>query len=335
MKNKRLCSLLGIRYPIIQAPMNWISGAELAAAVSNAGGLGTIGPNAGAKTITTNVEETAERLRLQIRKVKGITQAPFAVNFPIGFKGQEDEGGRAFSKRCVEVALEEGIPVAITSVGGPDVYTQRFKSAGVRVLHAVSTAKHAQKAEEVGVDGVICEGYEGGGHKATTGLTTFVLVPMAADVVRIPVIAAGGIADARGIVAALALGAAGVYVGTRFLATVECDAHPKVKEAVLKSDDTGTVCVNKGMVDGRDLKNNFTAKFLQMREAGRIGEALELVNSQLMYQGLVLGDTTESEVPCGEDAGMINSILGAKEVVDNMIKGIPAIMKDLETRLSY
>lgn len=334
MKNNKLCNILGIRYPIIQAPMNWITGAELAAAVSNAGGLGTIGSNAGAKTITRDVEETAERLRLQIRKVKSLTSAPFAVNFPIGFAGQEGEGGRAFSKRCVEVALEEGIQVAITSVGGPDIYTKTFRSAGVKVLHAVSTARHAKKAEQLGVDGVICEGYEGGGHKAMTGLTTFVLVPMAADVVKIPVIAGGGIADARGIVAALALGADGVYVGTRFLATVECDAHPKVKEALIKCDDTGTVTINKWMMEARDLKNNFTNKFQQMRESGKSGEALELMNKQSMYQSLVLGDVDESEIPCGEGAGMIKSILSANEVFNNMIKSIPSIMKDLKTRLS-
>ena len=334
MKNNRLCNLLGIRYPIIQAPMNWITGAELVAAVSNAGGLGTIGPNAGAKTITHDVEETAERLRLQIRKVKSLTKAPFAVNFPIGFKGQEGEGGRAFSQRCVEAALEEGIQVAITSVGGPDVYTETFKKAGVKVLHAVSTAKHAKKAEEKGVDAVVCEGYEGGGHKATTGLTTFVLVPMAADVVRIPVIAGGGVADARGVVAALALGADGVYVGTRFMATVESDAHPKVKEALLKSDDTSTVAVNKWMIEARDLRNNFTSKFQQLREAGKSDEVMELMNKQSLYQSLVLGDTEESEVSCGENVGMINSILSAKEVVDNMIKGIPSIMKSLESQLS-
>jgi enoyl-[acyl-carrier protein] reductase II len=334
VKNNRLCNLLGIRYPIIQAPMNWITSAELAAAVSNAGGLGTIGPNAGAKTIARDVEETAERLRLQIRKVKGLTKAPFAVNFPIGLKGQEGEGGRAFSRRCVEVALEEGILVAITSVGGPDVYTENFKSAGVKVLHAVSTAKHAKRAEEAGVDAVVCEGYEGGGHKATTGLTTFVLVPMAADVVRIPVIAGGGVADARGVVAAMALGADGVYVGTRFMATVESDAHPRVKEALLKCDDTGTVAINKWMMEARDLRNNFTSKFQQLREAGKSDEAMELMNKQSLYQSLVLGDTGESEVSFGEDAGMIDSILSAKEVVDNMNRGIPSILKTLESQLT-
>ena len=158
MKGNRICQLLGIRYPIVQAPMNWITGADLVAAVSNAGGLGTLGPNAGADTITRDVVETAERLRRQIRKVKSLTDKPFSVNFLVGYEGLEmSEVGRKYSQRCIEVALEEGIPVATTSVGPPQVYTRLLKDAGVKVLHAVSIARQARKAEEAGVDAVICE----------------------------------------------------------------------------------------------------------------------------------------------------------------------------------
>lgn len=173
MAKNSLCSLLNIRYPIIQAPMNWVSGAELVAAVSNAGGLGTIGPNAGAKTITSDVALTGERLRGQIRKVKELTEKPFAVNINIGV-GDD----RKFSQKCVEVVLEEGIAAAILSVGSPEVYCKTLKDAGIRVLAAISTTRHAVKAEQIGVDAVICEGYEAGGHKGFTELTTFVLVPM-------------------------------------------------------------------------------------------------------------------------------------------------------------
>jgi len=335
MNSNRLCQVLGIRYPIVQAPMNWITGADLAAAVSNAGGLGTLGPNAGAKTITRDVEETGERLRLQIRKIKSLTSAPFAVNFPVGLEGVEGEGGRAFSRRCVQVALEEGIKVAITSVGAPNVYTQTFKEAGVKVLHAVSTAGQAKKAEAVGVDAVICEGYEGGGHKALTGLTTLVLVPMTADAVNIPVLAGGGIADARGMVAALALGADGIYMGTRFLATLECDAHPKVKEATINSGDTGTVSINKWVMEARDLQNNFTKKFLEMRTAEASSEELlEFMNQHSMYQALVLGDASDSEIPCGENAGLINRVISANEVVSSIINNIPSIMEKLKSKLA-
>ena len=335
MNSNRLCQVLGIRYPIVQAPMNWITGADLAAAVSNAGGLGTLGPNAGAKTITRDVEEIGERLRRQIRKIKSLTSAPFAVNFPVGLEGVEGEGGRAFSRRCVQVALEEGIKVAITSVGAPNVYTQTFKEAGVKVLHAVSTAGQAKKAEAVGVDAVICEGYEGGGHKALTGLTTLVLVPMAADAVNIPVVAGGGIADARGMVAALALGADGIYMGTRFLATLECDAHPKVKEATINSGDTSTMSINKWVMEARDLQNNFTKKFLEMRTAEASSEELlEFMNQHSMYQALVLGDASDSEIPCGENAGLINRVISANEVVSSIINNIPSIMEKLKSKLA-
>jgi NAD(P)H-dependent flavin oxidoreductase YrpB (nitropropane dioxygenase family) len=335
MQDNRLCRLLGIEYPIIQAPMNWITGAELAAAVSNAGGLGTLGPNAGATTITKDVAETAERLRAQIRKVKSLTDKPFAVNFPIGVEGvEESEGGRKFSRRCVEVGLEEGIPIAITSVGPPTVYTQVLKAAGVTVLHAISTPVHAKKAEDVGVDGVVCEGYEGGGHKALTELTTMTMIPMVADVVTIPIVAAGGIADARGFAAALALGADGVYMGTRFIATKECDAHPSVKEAVVRGRDACTVSVNKWMVTGRDLKNSFTQKFSEMREVGaRMEDLLQFMTDHTMYDALIQGDIEHGELPCGQNAGLIHELVSAADVVRSTVVGVAAVMAAVRAKI--
>ena len=335
MKDNTLCRLLGIEYPIIQAPMNWITGADLAAAVSNAGGLGTLGPNAGATTITTDVTETGERLRNQIRKVKSLTDKPFAVNFPIGMEGvEQSEAGRKFSQRCIDVALEEGIPIAVTSVGPPNIYTQALKDAGVKVLHAVSTATQARKAEELGVDGVVCEGYEGGGHKALTELTTMTMIPMTADVVKIPVIAAGGIADARGVVAALALGADGIYMGTRFIATKECDAHPKVKEAVIKGYDACTVSVNKWMVAGRDLRNSFTQKFSEMREANApMEEMLQFMKDHTMYDALVQGDIEEGELPCSQNAGIITEMLSAVDVVRSIVAELPLVMEAMRYKL--
>lgn len=189
MVKNRIGELVGIQYPIIQAPMNWVSGADLAAAVSNAGGLGTLGPNAGANAITTDVELTGERLREQIKKVRSLTRAPFAVNIPIGVGD-----GLKFSKKCVAVVIEEAVPVVITSVGGPNVYTKVLKDAGIKVFHAISTPKHAKKSEEIGVDAVVCEGFEAGGHKGFTELTTLVLTPMVADVVNMPVITGGALA---------------------------------------------------------------------------------------------------------------------------------------------
>lgn len=334
MENNRLCRLLGIRYPIIQAPMNWITGADLAAAVSNAGGLGTLGPNAGATTLTTDVAETGERLRRQIRKVKSLTDKPFAVNFPVGMEGIQGEGGRKFAERCVAVALEEGISVAITSVGPPNVFTKAFHDAGVKVLHAVSTPTQAEKAEETGVDAVICEGFEGGGHKAPTELTTFAMIPMTADRVKIPIIAAGGIADARGLVAALALGADGVYVGTRFIATRECDAHPRVKEAILGCGDTGTMTINKWMVVERALRNRFAQEFAERQARGESAEKLyRFLTEHSMHRGLVQGDSEEGDVPCGQIAGAVRRIVSAAEVIEEMVKGIRGVLDRLEAGL--
>jgi enoyl-[acyl-carrier protein] reductase II len=315
--------------------MNWITGAGLAASVSNAGGLGTLGPNAGADTVTTDVAETGERLRRQIRKVKSLTSRPFAVNFPIGVEGIEQaEGGRKYSQRCIEVALEEGIPIAITSVGSPSVYTQVLKDAGIKVLHAVSTVSQAKKAEETGVDAVICEGYEGGGHKALTELTTMALIPMTADAVKIPVIAGGGIVDARGVVAALALGADGVYMGTRFIATRECDAHPRVKQAVLEAYDACTVSVKKWIMFGRDLKNAFTQKYLGMVEAGAPDEeVLRFLGNHTTHQAMVQGDIDEGEVPCGQDAGIINDLLSAAEVIERIVAEIPSVFAGMKGKL--
>lgn len=334
MKHNRLCDLLGIQYPIIQAPMNWITGADLAAAVSNAGGLGTLGPNAGAKVITADATETGERLRQQIKKVKSLTDRPFAVNFPIGMEAVEGEGGRKYSRRCVQVALEEGIPVAITSVGAPSVYTRELKDAGVKVLHAVSTAGQARKAEQTGVDGVICEGYEGGGHKAITELATMTLIPMTADAVKIPIVAAGGIADARGLIAALALGADGVYVGTRFIATHECDAHPRVKQAIVEATDVATISVKKWTVAGRDLRNSFTQKYIEMQDSGASAEQLlRFLGEHTMHQALVLGDIEQGELPCGQNASLVSGIVSAAEVVRTIVQGIPAVMAEMGERL--
>ena len=304
MENNRICQLLGIKYPIIQAPMNWVSGAELVAAVSNAGGLGTLGPNAGSKDVTLDVEETGERMRVQIKKIKELTDKPFAVNVAVGFGPM-----MAFSKKVVDVVIEEKVPVAIVSVGRPDVYTQQLKDAGLKVMHAISTARHAQKAEEAGVDAVICEGYEAGGHKGYTELTTFVLTPMVADAVKVPVITGGGIGDARGVIAALALGADGIYMGTKFMATNESASHEKVKEAIVRSEDVCTVSVPKGPMLARDLTNDFTKNYLELVNSGASPEELGQYHSTHdQYSSQFLGESESAEICCGQVAGLIKQI---------------------------
>ncbi len=330
MNENRICELLSIRYPIIQAPMNWVSGAELTAAVSHAGGLGTLGPNAGADSITTDVGLTGERMRDQIKKVKSLTEKPFAVNIAVGV-GE----GRKYSRRIVEVVIEEEVPVAIVSVGRPDVYTDMLKDAGIKVLHAISTARHAKNAEETGVDAVICEGFEAGGHKGFTELTSFVLIPMVADAVKVPVVAGGGIGDARGVMAALALGADGIYMGTRFMASEESGSHSRTKEAIVKGEDACTVTVPKDFMLARDLGNAFTKKFLEMRSAGASPQELnDYLNEHSQYHSQHLGNVENAELCCGQVAALIESVKSTQEIVEDIAKDINARFEDLGQKMS-
>jgi enoyl-[acyl-carrier protein] reductase II len=324
----RICELLGIRYPIIQAPMNWVSGADLVAAVSNAGGLGTLGPNSGAGDITPDVELTGERMRDQIRKVKSLTKSPFAVNITVGF-GE----GLKFSKKVVDVVIEEAVPVAIVSVGRPDTYTRALKEAGIKVCHAISTPQHARKAEAAGVDAVICEGYEAGGHKGFTELTTLTLTPMVADSVTIPVITGGGIGDARGVLAALALGADGIYMGTRFMVTQESESHPSTKEAVVAGQGACTVSVPKANMLARDLANDFTKAYLEMRSSGATPEALEsYLDAHSQYHSQNLGQADSGEICCGQVAGLIAEVNGAGAVINDIITTIGSRLEALQQK---
>ena len=328
MAKNRICELLGIRYPIIQAPMNWVSGADLVAAVSNTGGLGTLGPNSGAEEITYDVDLTAERMREQIQKVRTLTDAPFGVNVVIGI-GETVK----YSEKIVEVVIEEKVPVVVASVGRPDIYTKRFKDAGIKVLHAISTGRHAQKAESAGVDAVICEGYEAGGHKGFTELTTLALTPMVADAVNIPVIAGGGIGDARGILAVLALGADGIYMGTRFMATRESESHQHVKEAIVNCRDACTVTISKDFMIARDLRNKFTDTYMEMSKTGESLEKRgEYLNAHSQYHAQHLGNADEAEVCCGQFAGMINEIKSARDVMQEIVQAVGPAFESLKEK---
>ncbi|WP_372678450.1 NAD(P)H-dependent flavin oxidoreductase [Desulfosarcina sp.] len=329
MGHNRLCKLLGIKYPIIQAPMNWVSGADLVAAVSNAGGLGTLGPNAGAENITSDVELTGERMRAQIKKVRRLSQAPFAVNIVVGV-GED----MTYSKKIVDVVIEEAVPVAIVSVGRPDIYTDVLKAAGVKVLHAISTARHGQKAERAGVDAVVCEGFEAGGHKGFTELTTLTLTPMVADAVDVPVIAGGGIGDARSVLAIMALGADGIYMGTRFMVTHESESHPRVKAAIVNTRDVCTISVPKDYMLARDLINDFTKQYLGLKKAGASNSELStFLNDHSQYHSQHLGKADNSEICCGQVAGLINDVKGAGEVVEDVVGGIAKRFEELKARL--
>ena len=238
----RLTKLLGIDHPIVLAAMAWVTNAQMVAAVSNAGALGTLGPNAGARVVTKDVNETGERLREQIQEVKSLTDKPFAVNFVVGAAGLDKD----FSERCIEVGIEERVPVAIVSQGSAKVHTDRLKDAGMKVIHVCATVAHAASAEKAGVDAVVASGTEGGGHSGFDQNTTFTLVPQVARAVKVPVIAGGGVASGQQLVGALGLGAEGVYIGTRFIATDECPAHERYKQAILQCRDGDTFAIRHG-----------------------------------------------------------------------------------------
>jgi len=350
--NTKLTRLLKIRHPIVLAPMAWITDADLAAAVSEAGGLGTIGPNAGFRSVTRDVEETGERLREQVRKCRNLTSHPFAVNFVVGVVGWD----RDFSDRCLEVGIQEKIPVAIVSQGSPTVYTQRLKDEGITVIHVCSTVRHVQKAQAAGVDAVVVSGTEGGGHSGFDQLTTFCLVPQAALAVDIPVIAGGGVVNARGLIGALSLGAEGVYMGTRFMATKECPAHINVKKAVLAATDTSTLSVrhgkpasnqnpntgNRGFVEERRgsirmLINDYVMKFMAEKRdvftydeiMNTEGDAPENAQSNRTVSSFLFGELEDNSITVGQGAGMISDIPSCRELIERMIKETESIFERL------
>jgi enoyl-[acyl-carrier protein] reductase II len=312
-----LCRTLGIAQPIIQAPMNWATDARLVAAVSNAGGLGVLGPNAGAEPISADVAAVGERLRRQIQAARRLTTRPFAVNVPIG-RG----GNRPYSDRSIEVLIEEGVRVAIIVTGSPEVYTGKLKAAGLFVIHAVASVKHALKAQECGCDAVVAEGFDAGGHSGHDEIPTATLVPQVVDACRIPVIAAGGFVDGRGVVAALGYGAQAVYMGTRFMATVECPIHDNVKQALVRALDTGTVSWGRKTEIARTLRNDFTARYLELEHSGATREELHAFIADYnkagggrRVAGLRGGDLAQGEVYAGASVGLIRDILPAAEVI--------------------
>lgn len=347
----RLTALLGIDHPILLASMAWITTADLAAAVSRAGGLGTIGPNAGMTTVTTDVAETGEMLREQIRTCRSLTDRPFAVNFVVGLAGID----RKFSDRCVAVGVEEKVPVAIVSQGNPLTYTSMLKSAGTKVIQVCSTIRHIQKAQEAGVDAVIVSGTEGGGHSGFDQLTTLCLVPQAVDAAKIPVIAGGGIGDGRGLMAALALGAEGVYMGTRFIATQECPAHPKAKALILATSDTGTISLRHGapspVIDPKTGNRGFVE---ERRGAIRlvINEYLReaMAEGKLTYdeifsvsdggdlgrktnrtiESFLEGRLENTSISAGQISGLIHDLPTCRELIDRMVADAATILNRLQ-----
>ena len=311
--------------------MDWITDAHLVAAVSNAGGLGVLGPNAGVRTMTEDVVETGERLRREIRKVRSLTDKPFGVNLiaiklPVGFP----EGGKVYSDQCCNVIIEENVPVVVMCGNTPEEYAGKLKAAGIKVLHRgipIDVAS-AKKAEEAGIDAYVAVGYEGGGH-AGTRTPTSVLVPQIVDALRIPVIAGGGIADGRGLVAALAWGAAGAYVGTRFIPTTECPAHENVKKAILSSNDMSTVSLWGVIGPLRALKSPVTLRCVEMEDAKCSLRKIAETYHGGYLKGMLEGDESEGTFVCGSACGLIHEINGAGDVVTTIMAEADQIISSM------
>ncbi|MEB3298591.1 MAG: nitronate monooxygenase [Candidatus Sericytochromatia bacterium] len=297
----RLTRLLGIRVPIIQAGMIWVSGAKLAAAVSEAGGLGVLGAGS----------MRPEVFREQVTKLKTLTLKPWAVNLPVFYKHIDD---------IVPIALAEGCRIFITSAGNPARWTPRLKDAGALVIHVVATARQAEKCEALGCDAVVAEGFEAGGHNGPDELTTMVLVPQVVRSVSLPVVAAGGIVDGATMLAALALGAAGVQVGTRFACTRESSAHEHYKQAIVAAGETDTVLALKSLMPVRLLKNAFWEQVRQAEARGASAEELQaLLGSGRPRRAIHLGELAEGEIEVGQAVGAIRDIPAAGAVLERMM----------------
>ena len=334
MKQNRVCKLLNIQYPIIQAPMLWITGARLVAAVSNAGGLGVIGPNAGSTTMTKDVTETGERLRREIQRTRALTGKPFAVNIVLPPTMFPDLG-KEFTDRTIQVAVEEKVPAVVITGENMERYIDPFKRAGITVLcRGLSiNVEIAGRAEAAGIDCMIAVGFEGGGHSGMDQLTTFVLVPQIVRALKIPVVAGGGIADGRGMVAAFALGAEGIYMGTRFMATTECDTHPNVKKAIIEAIDTGTVASAGVMGMARGIRNNLTDKCQKVAAGGGSVVDVSMLYRGTIIPGLLEGDVKDGSVGCGAVAGMITEIKDAADVVKDTVKEAELILSELKKNM--
>lgn len=293
----RITQLFNIQYPIIQAGMIWCSGWELASAVSNAGGLGIIGSGSMYPDI----------LRENIQKCKAATNKPFGVNVPLLY---------ADIDKHMAIIVEEKVPVVFTSAGSPKTWTKMLQGHGIKVVHVVSSSKFAKKVEEAGCDAVVCEGFEAGGHNGREETTTLVLVPQVRAATTLPLIAAGGIATGRGMLAAMVLGAEGVQIGTRFVASRESSGHPNFKEKIINSQEGDTVLSMKKVVPVRLIKNDFQKRIQEAEDRGAdVGELVEILGRARAKKGMFEGDMAEGELEIGQIASFIKEIKPAGDIV--------------------
>ena len=297
----KITKLFNIQYPIIQGGMIWNSGYKLASAVSNAGGLGLIGAGS----------MYPEVLREHIQKCKKATTKPFGVNVPMLYPNIEE---------IIKIIVEEGVKIIFTSAGNPKTWTTFLKEKGLTVVHVVSSSTFALKAQDAGVDAVVAEGFEAGGHNGREETTTFTLIPMVKNKINIPLIAAGGIASGNGMLAAMALGADGVQVGSRFAASFESSAHENFKNKIIETKEGGTQLTLKELAPVRLIKNKF---YQDVQEAYANGATVDdlkvLLGRARAKRGMFEGDLEEGELEIGQIAGLIDEIKTAKEIIDDMI----------------
>ena len=300
MQNK-ITELFKIKYPIIQAGMIWNSGWKLASAVSNSGGLGLLG----AGSMYPDV------LRQHIQKCKKATSHPFGVNVPMLYPNIEE---------IIQIIIEQGVKIVFTSAGNPKIHTERLKENGIKVDHVISSVKFAEKAQEAGVDAVVAEGFEAGGHNGREETTTFTLIPMVKEKIQIPLIAAGGIATGKGMLAAMVLGADGVQIGSRFVASEESSAHINFKNKVIEAEDGDTLLTLKELAPVRLLKNKFSNDVLELYKSNPSKQDLiDLLGRARAKRGMFEGDLEDGELEIGQITGLINKIQPASKIVKEII----------------
>ncbi|MBD3638401.1 MAG: nitronate monooxygenase [Crocinitomicaceae bacterium] len=313
MNKNRITELFGVKYPIVQAGMIWCSGWELASAVSNAGGLGIIGSGS----------MYPEILDLHVSKCKKATDRPFAVNLPMLYPDID---------KHIETILKHKVPIVFTSAGNPKTWTQHLKDNGVTVVHVVSSVKFALKSEAAGVDAVVAEGFEAGGHNGIDETTTFTLIPAVKKELKIPLIAAGGVGSGRGMLAAMALGADGVQIGSRFVASEESSAHPKFKEKVVELKDGGTKLTLKELTPVRMIKNEFYQKIEEAyaRDAS-VEELRALLGRGRAKKGMFEGNMEEGELEIGQVSSIIDEIKPAAQIVRDIVNEYEEALTELSS----
>ena len=307
----RITKLFEIKYPLIQAGMIWASGWKLASAVSNAGGLGIIGSGS----------MYPEVLKEHIQKCKKATDKPFAVNVPMLYPEID---------KIMEIIIMEGVKIVFTSAGNPKTWTKHLQDHGIKVVHVVSSVKFAIKSQEAGVDAVVAEGFEAGGHNGRDETTTFTLIPMVKEKISIPLIAAGGIGTGRGMLAAMVLGADAVQIGSRFVATPEASSHKNFKEMVVKAQEGDTVLTLKELAPVRLIKNKFYEDIQELySKSPSKKELIELLGRARAKKGMFEGDLEEGELEIGQISGLIHEIKPAAEIVNEIITDFEKAKKEV------